>query len=135
MQFGTNTPFIFHTANLPEPSTSGFKPYNPAEWTSESFGFGGTPARPAVGGVEDVEMRWDSPARDHTATATAGTEQGTATNVVTPGEEGRKIASGAVSRVRKKRQKEWRRRRHESETEGEGEGEDDGEVSAHLRLC
>lgn len=74
-------------------------------------------------------MRWDSPAKDGaashenlggpsttTATATAGGAEG----------EGRKFAGGAVSRVRKKRQKEWRRKKQDSESE------DDGEVSEKL---
>jgi hypothetical protein len=132
MQFGTNTPFIFHTANLPQPPSSSFKPYDPSEWTSRSFGFGpgpDTPARHGGGiGVEDVEMRWDSPAKDGVAThENLGGPSTTTTAAAIGGDgEGRKFAGGAVSRVRKKRQKEWRRKKRDSESE------DDGEVSDQL---
>ncbi|RSH93329.1 hypothetical protein EHS25_007683 [Saitozyma podzolica] len=128
MQFGTNTPFIFHTANLPQPPSSSFKPYDPSEWTSRSFGFGpgpDTPARHGGGiGVEDVEMRWDSPAKDGVAThENLGGPSTTTTAAAIGGDgEGRKFAGGAVSRVRKKRQKEWRRKKRDSESEDDGEG-------------
>lgn len=130
LHFGTNTPFIFHSA----PRNPGYEPYDPSKWAAKDFrfGFAGGSAG-GTGSAEDVEMRLgDSPARQREAPAGGSpaqssksavepnTGQGKDNNEAKQFEvgqavegdgEGRKIASGAMTRVRRKRQKEWRRRR------------------------
>lgn len=127
LHFGTNTPFIFHSA----PRSPAYEPYDPSKWAAKDFKFGFAGGASGLGNAEDVEMRpGDSPARtkpsaeqeqDVPLERSKGDEQakqgkldeghfevGQGTEVEP---EGRKIASGAVSRVRRRRQKEWRRRR------------------------
>lgn len=130
LHFGTDTPFIFHSAPAPRPSTQ-YEPYDPTKWASKDFkfGFGG---KGRVGGEEDVEMRFgDSPRGkqvvegqgEETGAPTDGSESRTGGNGKGKGkgfevgqpeggdEAERRIASGAITRVRRKRQKEWRKRR------------------------
>lgn len=81
-------------------------------------------------GMEDVEMRWnDSPARQDagpsqplaTGTETHGAEKENEKDTSAAQGEERPMARGAVSRVRKKRQKEWRKSRRDSvSTNGDG---------------
>jgi hypothetical protein len=138
LHFGTNTPFIFHSA--PAPRSSQYEPYDPTKWASKDFkfGFGG---KGGVGVEEDVEMRFgDSPRRKQVVEGAAegegeeadasadrpvsdgkgnakGKGKGFEVGQAEGGDEGeRKIASGAITRVRRKRQKEWRKRR-ESDSE------------------
>ena len=141
MHFGTDTPFIFHSA----PRSPSYEPYDPSKWAARNFKFGFSGSGPGLG-AEDVEMRFgDSPSRSRdpgTAESTTGeahqTDQASQADQVDKKEdrhkgddkarddsrsdvgdgEVRKIASGAVTRVRRKRQKEWRRRRG-SDTDGE----------------
>lgn len=140
LHFGTNTPFIFHSA--PRPTSPAYEPYDPSKWASKNFkfGFGG-----GGQGAEDVEMRFgDSPrgkGPESTAAASEGnddgTENGDEPQTKSSGKtvkekahfevghaegeaEERKIASGAMTRVRRKRQKEKQfrnRRGSDSETE------------------
>lgn len=133
LHFGTNTPFIFHSA----PRDPGYEPYDPSKWAAKDFrfGFAGAASGSGSGSAEDVEMRFgDSPARQREVQtpSVAGEvskpaavkatrheqhdekEEATSFDVGQAGEgegEARKIASGAMTRVRRKRQKEWRRRR------------------------
>lgn len=134
MLFGTDTPFIFHSA----PRSPSYEPYDPSKWAARNFKFGFSGS--GSGEAEDVEMRFgDSPSRPRDSPATGGQEvdnndnksegkseaenkggerrRSDARSEVGTGET-RKIASGAVTRVRRKRQKEWRRRRG-SDTDGE----------------
>jgi hypothetical protein len=133
LHFGTNTPFIFHSA----PRSPGYEPYDPSKWAAKDFRFGFSGGASGTGSntAEDVEMRFgDSPARPREAQAPSGADeviksrsvedaadnsdegkkQAKPFEVGQSGEadsEARKIASGAMTRVRRKRQKEWRRRR------------------------
>ena len=116
MHFGSNVPFLFELSKAPPmPPTPSFKRYNPAEWASTTFGFNAVPSGSAATpkkALEDVDMNaGDSPVRP-IAEPVKGAE-GTQ-----PVEE-RPIATGAVTRTRKKRQNEWRRRRRGSESAGE----------------
>lgn len=133
LHFGTNTPFIFHSA--PRPTSPAYEPYDPSKWASKNFkfGFGG-----GGQGAEDVEMRFgDSPrgkaepSVNHHNSANIADEDGDeplANKAPTKSKsekkqfevgqpegeaEERRIASGAMTRVRRKRQKEkeWRKRR------------------------
>jgi hypothetical protein len=123
LHFGTNTPFIFHSA--PRPTSPAYEPYDPSKWASKNFkfGFGG-----GGQGAEDVEMRFGDSPRGKAEPATAGDagenengderqvkdqgkEKGKSGKVFEVGQpegevEERKIASGAMTRVRRKRQKE-----------------------------
>lgn len=132
LHFGTNTPFIFHSA----PRGPQYEPYDPTKWASKDFkfGFGQTSS------AEDVEMRFgDSPSRpaaskEDTTVEDDGSEgakpgkgkgKGKKQFEVGLGQSGegegeRKIASGAMTRVRRKRQQEQRRRRG-SETDDDGD--------------
>lgn len=133
LHFGTDTPFIFHSA----PRSPAYEPYDPAKWAAKNFKFGFGGSGSGQGAAEDVEMRFgDSPARqrdptsagpvndDQTADATNGKSEAADPGHFEVGQsaeaegESRKIASGAVTRVRRKRQKEARRRRgSESESD------------------
>jgi hypothetical protein len=131
LHFGTNTPFIFHSA----PRSPQYEPYDPSKWASKNFKFGFTGSGSGTG-AEDVEMRFgDSPSRpDKRATheevdkankrdeveqdknaaseskGKGGEKKQFDVGQAVDGEgESRKIASGAMTRVRRKRQKEWRR--------------------------
>ena len=147
LHFGTNTPFIFHSA--PRPTSPAYEPYDPSKWASKNFkfGFGG-----GGQGAEDVEMRFgDSPRGKAEPAPIAGdinenehgderqtkdqgkSKSGKVFEVGQPeGEvEGRKIASGAMTRVRRKRQKEKQfRNRRGSDSEPEEVG-----VSGHFAGC
>jgi len=149
LHFGTNTPFIFHSA--PRPTSPAYEPYDPSKWASKNFkfGFGG-----GGQGAEDVEMRFgDSPRGKGVEPAPAGGDVVDGIDDNTVGDESgqakarakgkdqkkhfevgqpegeaeeRKIASGAMTRVRRKRQKEkeWRKRRgSDSEPEEVGLGD------------
>ena len=139
LHFGTNTPFIFHSA--PRPTSPAYEPYDPSKWASKNFkfGFGG-----GGQGAEDVEMRFgDSPRGKAEPAPIAGdinenehgderqtkdqgkSKSGKVFEVGQPeGEvEERKIASGAMTRVRRKRQKEKQfRNRRGSDSEPEEAG-------------
>jgi len=114
---------MFHLPTSPPPvSTAPFKPYDPNKWASATFGFPQAALGAAGKGLEDIEMRnADSPTKPHEVGGEADT-------VRKDGKENRDgndrpMAGGAVSRVRRKRQKEWKRGRGRgSESEGEGEG-------------
>ena len=137
LHFGTNTPFIFHSA--PRPTSPAYEPYDPSKWASKNFkfGFGG-----GGQGAEDVEMRFGDSPRGKAEPAAAGDagenepgeegqvkdqgkEKGKSGKVFDIGQpegevEERKIASGAMTRVRRKRQKEkqfMNRRGSDSEPE------------------
>ena len=137
LHFGTNTPFIFHSA--PRPTSPAYEPYDPSKWASKNFkfGFGG-----GGQGAEDVEMRFGDSPRGKAEPATAGDanenehgdegqvkdqgkEKGKSGKVFDIGQpegevEERKIASGAMTRVRRKRQKEKQfRNRRGSDSEPE----------------
>ncbi|TXT04369.1 hypothetical protein VHUM_04136 [Vanrija humicola] len=105
-RFGPNTPFLFHAPPLP-PAPK-FEPYDPTRWARTDFGFGQRAA--AVAAEEDVDMSFtvgggqDSPARPAAAGATAPATA--ATSAASTPE--RKIATGALTRVRRRRQ-EWAR--------------------------
>lgn len=138
MHFGQNTPFIFnlpaHLATPPPPTQ--FRPYNPSEWTGSTFGFTEGQAGPSSAGlparaqqssartVEDVEMRWgDSPAKTHlpdsVESARADKMDTTTGPTAEEQDQARPIATGAINRVRKRRQKDWKRRTRDSDSEGE----------------
>jgi hypothetical protein len=135
LHFGTNTPFIFHSA--PRPTSPGYEPYDPSKWANKNFkfGFGG-----GGQGAEDVEMRFGDSPRGKAEPGPAGDakddENGDEpqTKSQTKGKSGkvfevgqaegeveeRKIASGAMTRVRRKRQKEKQfRNRRGSDSEPE----------------
>ncbi|CAD6565415.1 MAG: hypothetical protein TREMPRED_001171 [Tremellales sp. Tagirdzhanova-0007] len=124
LHFGQDTPFIFHLS----PSASSalrevsFKPYNPSEWASATFGF----AQPASRSLEDVEMRnGDSPAKHQDVQKEKGKVQSVGKEAEDGSMETRPMASGAVARVRRKRQKEWKKGRNRSSgSEGDGENQD-----------
>ena len=112
---------MFHVAHSAPPITP-FKPYNPNEWASATFGFD-QPA-PAYRGLEDVEMRnGDSPARlPERDKERAKSEKRDVVEKVQEGEENRPIGGGAVARVRRRRQREWKKGQSRgSESEGEGQ--------------
>jgi hypothetical protein len=89
-----NTPFLFNCP-VPTPPHSSFRfdKYDPNDFTPRNLGF--QPTVPS----EDVDMS-DSPAKDTPQTPAK------VDNEV----EERPIAKGAVTRVRKKREKEWKNR-------------------------
>jgi len=99
-----------------------FKPYNPSEWTSASFGFP-TAASVAGRGLEDVEMRnGDSPARPFETAKDNGAVQKEGKENRSDEGKTRPMAGGAVARVRRKRQKTWGKGRSRgSDSEGDVE--------------
>ena len=100
-----------------------FKPYDPSEWANATFGF----KQPAgtVRGLEDVEMRsGESPATPSEVWKVQ--EEGKDNE---EGGEKRAMAGGAVARVRRRRQKEWKRGRGRRGSESE----DDGALHVNVR--
>ncbi|KAL1405066.1 hypothetical protein Q8F55_008689 [Vanrija albida] len=131
-RFGPNTPFLFHAPPLP-PAPK-FEPYDPNRWARTDFGFGTRAA--AVATEEDVDMSFtmgggqDSPARPAPAAASAAPAASTPAKAAPKTEKEkveaeaadtpeRKIASGALTRVRRRRQEWARRRRYDSDSEDE----------------
>ncbi|KAK4688539.1 hypothetical protein P7C73_g1561, partial [Tremellales sp. Uapishka_1] len=117
----TSLPFLFPGPSLaPCPS---FPKYDPNQWASTTFGLPSS----STSRIEDVEMKFgDSPARPEPPSETQVEVGNSDPHEEEPIEEIRPFALGAVSRVRKRRQREWGRldrRRDDSASEGEGEGE------------
>lgn len=133
-RFGPNTPFLFH-ATAPLPPARKWEPYDPQRWAGTDFGLG----RGSATGVEDVDMNGDAEA-SFSANAGEDTQAGSVPSSPKPpkakpkpkkkrqqvtvedededggsqgeGEE-RHIATGAITRVRRRR-KEWARREREA---------------------
>lgn len=120
-RFGPNTPFLFHAPPLPPPPK--FEPYDPSKWTSASFGMGTTASH-----VEDIDMDGGaipgSPTRSlgpesprHTEKQKKGRGKGKVKVATVEDDddvdaEERKIATGAITRARRRR-KQWAQKNEE----------------------
>lgn len=110
-RFGPNTPFLFHAPPLPP--TPVFETYDPNRWARTDFGFG--PGATSSSEVADVDMGEEETQKQETPKSKAKqplpprdpTPSSPKAEVDTPE---RKIATGALTRVRRRR-KQWARRK------------------------
>lgn len=118
-RFGPNTPFLFHAPPLP-PAPK-FEPYDPNKWARTDFGFG-----TAATHVDDVDMDGGDAASGAQSGGASGAPSGVASGSApssprpakpakAKGEksneaerEERKIATGAVTRARRRR-RQWQK--------------------------
>lgn len=100
--FGPNTPFLFHAP--PPPPSRPWEPYDPNKWARTDFGFGTTATH-----VDDIDMdgagqgagELGSPAKPKKEEKKS--KAATVENVDDPTSPERKIATGAVTRARRRR--------------------------------
>ncbi|BEJ16519.1 hypothetical protein CspHIS471_0511240 [Cutaneotrichosporon sp. HIS471] len=97
--FGPNTPFLFHAP--PPPPTRPWEPYDPNKWARTDFGMGTQSAH-----VDDVDMDGGevpgSPIRLKEKTEKED-KKATVESVEDPASPERKMATGAVTRARRRR--------------------------------
>ncbi|CAK9784020.1 hypothetical protein CC85DRAFT_268284 [Cutaneotrichosporon oleaginosum] len=96
--FGPNTPFLFHAP--PPPPTRPWEPYDPNKWARTDFGLGTT-----VAPVNDVDMdASEQPGSPGKPKEKKSNEKAASVaSVDDPASPERKIATGAITRVRRRR--------------------------------